>query len=135
MVKLHESKMLRVVIERLPDEVYEYAVNPEHLPEWAKSFCSSVRREGNEWLVQTPEGLVQLEFAERNEYGILDHYVTVAPGQRVLNPMRVIPNGMGSEVIFTFFKPDEMPTEQFEREAENVKSDLLRLKSVLERQR
>lgn len=134
MVKLHESKMLRVVIERLPDEVYEYTVNPEHLPEWASSFCLSVRMEGEGWIAETPEGPVGIEFAARNDYGILDHYVIVAPGVRVLNPMRVIPNGMGSEVLFTFFKPDEMPREQFELEAANVERDLLALKRVLEQQ-
>ncbi|CAM4020574.1 SRPBCC family protein [Cohnella lubricantis] len=135
MVRLHESKMLRVVIERQPDEVYEYAVNPERLPEWAASFALAVRKEGDEWIVDTPEGPMKVEFAERNAYGILDHYVTVAPGIRVLNPMRVIPNGMGSEVIFTFFKPDEMPMEQFELEAANVLQDLHSLKRVLEQQR
>lgn len=134
MVKLHESKMLRVVIERLPDEVYEYAANPMHLPEWAKSFCLSVRKENDDWVVQTPDGPMVLEFAARNPYGILDHYVTVAPGRRLLNPMRVIPNGMGSEVIFTFFKPDDIPMEQFELEAVNVMQDLQLLKRILERE-
>lgn len=132
-MKLHESRMIRAVIERLPDEVYEYAVNPENLPEWATSFCLAVRQEGGKWIVETADGPMGLEFAERNTYGILDHYVILASGRRVLNPMRVIPNGMGSEVLFTLFKPDEMSAEQFALDAANVERDLQSLKRVLEK--
>ena len=47
--------------------------------------------------------------------------------------MRVVPNGSGSEVIFTLFKTPEMSDKQFAEDAGLVERDLRTLKSVLER--
>jgi hypothetical protein len=33
----------------------------------------------------------------------LDHDVTLPSGETLSNPMRVVPNGTGSEVVFTLF--------------------------------
>jgi len=75
---------------------------------------------------------MRFEFCEHNEYGVLDHVVTLATGQQILNPMRVIPNGMESEVLFTLYKRPEQTEEQFLLDAANVESDLHMLKQVLE---
>ena len=34
-----------------------------------------------------------------NDFGVLDHHVTLSTGEEVFVPMRVIPNGSRSEVI------------------------------------
>lgn len=73
-----------------------------------------------------------IKFVERNELGVLNHYVTLSTGQRVLNPMRVIPNGYGSEVMFTLFRLPEMSDEKFAQDAKLVESDLKNLKNQLE---
>jgi hypothetical protein len=46
-------------------------------------------------------GRVGFAFVEPNEYGVLDHDVTLPSGDIVHNPMGVIPDGNGSEVVFT----------------------------------
>ncbi|MDY0395627.1 hypothetical protein RWE15_15855 [Virgibacillus halophilus] len=73
-----------------------------------------------------------IRFVERNKLGVLDHYVTISTGQEILNPMRVIPNGSGSEVMFTLFQSTEISDEKFAEDAKLVESDLKTLKDKLE---
>ena len=46
---------------------------------------------------------MKVRFAEKNAFGVLDHYVTPAPELDVYVPMRVLPNGSGNEVISLYF--------------------------------
>ena len=130
MARLHPSRTLSVAIERAPADVYAFAADPQNLPAW--SFLTSVALEDGVWRAQTPEGTVSLRFAPPNPLGVLDHFVTVAPDTEVYVPMRVIPNGGGSEVLFTLFRLDSMSDEAFERDAQTVARDLAKLKEVLE---
>jgi hypothetical protein len=75
---------------------------------------------------------MRFRFVPPNELGVLDHHVELPDGQEVLNPMRVVPNGAGSEVIFTLFQRPGMSDEEFARDARTVETDLRKLKSVLE---
>jgi len=128
-----ESRILSITIACLPRKVYEFVSNPENLSRWAAGLGKSVRRSGAGWIVDTPQGPAQIRFAEKNDFGVLDHYVKLSSGTEVYVPMRVVPNGSGSEVIFTLFKTPEMSDKQFAEDAGMVGRDLRTLKSVLER--
>jgi uncharacterized protein YndB with AHSA1/START domain len=112
--------------------VYAFAANPAHLPLWVPSFCKSVELVDGEWVVQSPAGRVVFAFVPPNEYGVLDHVVTLPSGQKLTNYMRVIPNGEGSEVLFTLFQQEGMTEQQFEEDAALVLSDLQTLRRILE---
>ena len=73
-----------------------------------------------------------IRIAPKNEFGILDHTVTPAPGVEVFVPMRVVPNGSGSEVIFTLFQQPGMSDEDFARDQGMVVEDLASMKKVIE---
>jgi hypothetical protein len=47
--------------------------------------------------------------------------------------MRVVPNGSGSEVIFTLFQSPDMSEEEYSEDVRLVEHDLRTLKDVLER--
>lgn len=126
------SRTITCSIARPPRAVYEFAVQPERLPWWTTSFCRSVRRLGEEWQLETPTGWIGIRFVPLNEFGVLDHVVTLPDGQAILNPMRVVANGGGSEVLFTLFQQPGMSDEQFDRDAGMVAADLQMLKRVLE---
>ena len=128
-----ESRTLSITIACHPRKVYEFVSNPENLPRWAAGLGKSVRKSGAGWIVDTLQGPAQIRFAEKNDFGVLDHYVKPASGVEVYVPMRVVPNGSGSEVIFTLFKTPEMSDKQFAEDAGMVERDLKTLKSVLER--
>jgi hypothetical protein len=127
-----ESKHLSERINRPAAEVYDYASDPANLPEWAPGLGSSVEQVDGRWFVDTAAGRVGVAFAPRNEYGVLDHDVTLPSGEVIYNPVRVIPDGTGSEVIFTLRRLPGMSDEDFERDAGAVAADLTRLKQVLE---
>jgi len=132
MASVLRSKTVSVSIESPPRRVYEFVANPENLPKWATTFCRSVRKSGGEWIVETPDGPMGMRFVGRNDFGVLDHYVTVKPGIEILNPMRVVPNGSGSEIIFTSFQLPGMSNERFAEDAGFVERDLGALKKALE---
>lgn len=124
------SRTLSVSIHSPPDAVYAFASRPENLPRW--SFIEKVSQTTGGWLAQTPDGAVTIRFVEENRFGVLDHFVRVAPETEVYAPMRVIANGDGAEVLFTLFRLSSMTDEQFERDAQTVQRDLEKLKCVIE---
>lgn len=126
------SQTLSVFIAAPPARVYGFAADPVHLPMWVPSFCKSVARSGDDWVVESPLGRALFAFAPPNDYGVLDHTVTLPDGTRFFNPMRVIANGAGSEVLFTLFQHEGMSDEQFRGDAALVRSDLESLRHVIE---
>ena len=128
-----ESKHLSETIARSAAEVYEYASDPANLPEWASGLGSSAEHVDGQWFVDSPDGRLTIVFAERNDYGILDHDVTLPSGETVHNPMRVIPDGDGCEVVFTLRRQPGMTDADFARDEGLVRADLRALKQLLER--
>lgn len=125
---------LSVTIARPPDEVYQFASDPRNLPRWAAGLArSEVRQEGEEWVADALFGTVRVRFAPKNPYGVLDHDVTLESGVTLHNPMRVVPNGDGSEFIFTLIRQPGISDERFTEDAAAVESDLKTLKKLLER--
>lgn len=131
---MREVQHISVTIDRRPAEVYEFASDPRNLSRWAAGLASSeVRRDGDEWVVDAPFGQVRVSFAPRNAFGVMDHVVKLESGVTIHNPMRVVPNGDGSEFIFTLMRQPGMSDEQFARDKAAVEKDLKTLKDLLER--
>ena len=128
---MYRCLTVSVSIQRLPAHVYAFVSNGDNLARWL-TFCTSVRRSRDEWVLDTPVGEMRFRFVPANELGVLDHHVTLPDGQEVLNPMRVVPNGAGSEVVFTLFQLSGMSEEKFAEDVGMVKRDLAGLKAVLE---
>lgn len=126
-----ESRNLSVSIARDLDEAYAFLSLPENFPKWA-SGLGALRRLGEDWLVDTPEGPMKVRFSERNALGVLDHWVFPGPDQVIYIPMRVIRNGTGCELVFTLFRLPEMTQEKFDADAEWVMRDLQAAKRYLE---
>jgi hypothetical protein len=128
-----ESRHLSTYVDRTVDDVYAYASNPANLPAWAHGLGGSIQETGDRWVAESsPMGRVVISFAPRNELGVLDHYVTLPSGETVYNPVRVIANGSGSEVVFTLRRRPEVSDTEFERDADMVAADLARLKELME---
>jgi hypothetical protein len=127
-----ESRQISERIDRYAADVYEFASDPANLPEWAPGLGGSVENVDGQWFVETPSGRVGFAFVERNKYGVLDHDVTLPSGEVIHNPMRVVPDGDGCEVVFTLRRLPDMSDEDFARDAGLVQADLTRLKRLLE---
>lgn len=127
-----KSRHISCLIHSTPGAVYEFASAPENLPKWAAGLAEAeVQREGDLLLVQSPMGQVTVRFVPRNEYGVLDHAVTLPSGTVVNNPLRVLAHPLGVEVVFTV-RQIELTDEEFERDCRMVAEDLMRLKQATE---
>ena len=127
-----ETKHLTVWIDRQAAEVYEFTADPENLPRWARGLGDSAELVDGQWFVGTSSGRVGVALAERNAFGVLDHDVTLPSGEVIHNPMRVVPDGEGCEVMFHLRRMAGMSDADFARDAGLVQADLVRLKHVLE---
>jgi hypothetical protein len=131
-VMIFEVRHISVSINRPPEQVYGFASRIENLPRWATGLGQSLRSVNGEWIADSPMGRVKIRFAERNDFGVLDHDVILESGAAIHNPLRVVPNGTGSEVIFTLFRRPGVSEEKFAEDAKWVAKDLGILKGLLE---
>jgi hypothetical protein len=106
--------------------------DPENLPRWAVGFAKSVRNEGNKWVVSTGGGEIGLRIETDPALGVVDFYLSPAPGVEGLAASRVIPSGSGIEYIFTQFQAPDMPDDVFEKNIKAVGHELTVLKAQLE---
>jgi Polyketide cyclase / dehydrase and lipid transport len=127
-----ESRFISESIRRSAADVYEYASDPANLPQWAPGLGTNVENVDGQWFVDTSDGRVGLVFADPNELGVLDHEVTLPSGDVIYNPMRVVSDGDGCEVVFHLRRLPGMSDQEFARDAGLVQADLTRLKRVLE---
>lgn len=127
-----KSRTLSISIQRPQEQVYDYILDLARFPDWATSFCLSIREEDGKWLMQTLDGLAEIRFVERNKFGVLDHVVSSGSGPETPVSMRAIANGSGCEVLFTIFQSPTMSDEQFRNDADMVMRDLQSLKNVLD---
>lgn len=133
---MYPVKHISVSIRRSPDEVYDFASNPQNLPKWAAGLSeTSIEKAGDAWVCDSPMGRVKVKFAERNSFGILDHEVILPSGEVNYNPFRVFANGLHSEVVFTLFRRPQMSEQDFEGDSSQVAQDLASLKRILESER
>lgn len=128
------SRTFGIPIARPVDEVYEFLLEPTNFAKWAFVGDTQMRHlGGRDWLVETSVGTRILRLAERNAFGILDHFSLLTPDDTP-HPiaMRVIANEGGTELAYTCFQRRDMSDEQWLSMIEWITADLLALKSLLE---
>jgi len=82
--------------------------------------------------ISRPADEVYAYASPRNDFGILDHYVTLDSAEVIYIPMRVITDESGSEVLFTLRRRPGITEAEFGADADAVAADLARLKCVME---
>ncbi|WP_433507639.1 SRPBCC family protein [Pseudonocardia halophobica] len=128
------SRHLGVRIEAPAAEVYAFVADPTNLPRWAAGLASSsVELHEGRWITESPMGTVEITFAPRNEFGVLDHDVTLPSGEVVSNPVRVLPNEDGCDLVFTVRQRPDMSDVDVERDLAAVQADLDTLARLLSR--
>jgi hypothetical protein len=129
---LFDVRHVTVSIQRSPQDVYAFVANGENIPRWAAGLGTGVRRVDGEWIAEGPLGSVRVRFTPANDLGVADHDVLLPTGATVHNPIRVLPNGTGSSVVFTLMRLSGVSQQQFDDDAQAVKKDLDTLKALLE---
>ena len=130
---IHRARHIGIGIDRPVEEVYAFLAEPVNFPRWAEGLGHSfVQVEGMTWRAETPMGPMRILFSEPNNHGVLDHAVIPEHGPAMHNPMRVVANGDGAEIVFTLFQRDGMSDDEMARDAAMVSRDLAALKALLE---
>lgn len=129
----YPAKIISITIARSPAAVYAFAATPKNLPKWASGLSGSIKQVGGQWIAESPMGKVKIKFARKNALGILDHDVTLESGTTFYNPMRVQPNGKGSEVMFTLYRLPKVSDKAYAADAKHIRQDLAKLRSLLEK--
>ena len=112
------SRHISIGIDRPASTVYDFAADPLNLPRWAAGLAgSTLERDGERGFTQSPMGRVTFTFVPHNDFGVLDHNVTLPSGETVYNPLRVITDGEGCEVVFTLRQRAGMTDKEFQLDA------------------
>jgi len=130
-----EARTVSVSIERPWREVYDFASIPLNFQRWASGLGGSLKKmpDSDLWSAQGPDGPVHIRFSERNDFGVLDHWVMPAGGAGAIYiPLRVIPNGTGAEVMLTLLRAEGRTDEDTAADEDWVRRDLAALKALLE---
>jgi hypothetical protein len=128
------AQVVTCSIRRAAKDLYEEFWMPEKFPEWASGLSQAALEKAKDgWKGEGPEGPIAVIFSDHNDFGVMDHWVDVGNGNTFYIPLRVIPNGAGSEVLLTLFQYPEMTDEKFVEDQEWVKRDLEALKELAER--
>jgi len=131
---MRASVVIKVAIERPYEEVYELLADPLYFGKWAVNPDTEMEAHDDDaWLVELPRGQSVIRFTPRNPYGVLD-YETFPLGEShgPVNPVRLIRNDEGCELVLIWYQRDGVPEEKFRSDAEWAESDLQRLKTLLE---
>jgi len=128
----YEARHISQSIDAEPAVVASFAGDPANLPQWAAGLSAGIRNEDGRWVTDSPMGAVEVRFTDAVALGVLDHDVVFPDGTTVHNPLRVLRNDAGSEVVFTLYRLPDVTDEDFEEDAALIGEDLQRLKTLLE---
>jgi hypothetical protein len=95
------------------EEAFAFLAEPENLPRWAVGFARGIRREGEDWIVQTAQGEMPIRVVADAVRGTIDFQMRVAPGLEAVAYSRVVPNDSGAEYAFTQIQLPGMTDEIF----------------------
>jgi hypothetical protein len=130
------ARTASISIDAAPDAVYRFLADAMNMARWAPGFCQTIIADPaveRGWRITTAEGApARARFVAPNAMGVVDHWVTLADGTEVYVPLRVVPNGAGSEVLLTVFQQPSMSDALWEKDVAAVCADLERLKAALE---
>lgn len=128
------SNTEHVTINVDPRRLFAFLADPENLPKWAVGFCRAIRRDGDRWFAQTSQGEAAIRYVTDPGLGIIDFYISPGPEIEVAAFSRVLPNGDGSEYVFTQFQSPGMPDDVFESQVRALKEELVVIRALMHAQ-
>lgn len=119
-------------IHASPQAVLQFVGDGHNLPKWAVGFAKAVRPDNDRWIVTTGQGEIGLAIDVNEATGTVDFRMEPAPGVEATAYARAIPNGEGTEFVFTQLQHPGTPEEVFEQLVHAVSYELTVLKALLE---
>jgi Polyketide cyclase / dehydrase and lipid transport len=121
------SQTRTITIDAPPSAVLDCVGDPRRLPSWAPDFAHTVRPDGEHWVVNDAATIdVRVDRAT----GTID--IVAADDHRRGAFSRVLPNGDGSEFLFTLFFPPGTDDAAVSRQMAVVDEELHRVRAMCE---
>lgn len=132
MTALRRAETRTISIDAAPANVLDLVADPRSLPRWAPGFARAVRRDGDHWLVDDGERETSITVRVSREHGTVDLLAAADP--RLGAFTRVLPNGSGSEYLFTLFFPDHTTEAAVAQQMAVVQDELHTVRTLCEEQ-
>ena len=133
-----QNELRQVIVKSLnthsgTQEIFDFFSNPKNME--LGGAIQSVQKSSDGWYTfdHTIAGKSKMKLAVDQEFKILDH-VFQGAGLEWNVYVRVIPNGNGSTVTWTFIKPDGLSDDQFKEQLKNFDLETEGWRKALENQ-
>jgi hypothetical protein len=121
-----------IAVATPPEALVDLLADGDRLPEWAPDFAPEVRAEGDHhWLVGSGDGQFRIRIRSSADLGTVD--ILSTEDERTGAFGRVIPNGDGSEFLFTLLFPPDTDGKAIAAQMEVVEGELGRVRTLAER--
>jgi hypothetical protein len=127
--KLPRAETRSVSIDAAPRSVFAFIADPRNLPLWAPGFASTVRPDGDRWIVTSDDAELTIAVRASEELGTVD--LVRGPELNVGAFSRVLPNAGGSEYLFTLFFPDGTPADAITAQMDVVEQELRTIRELV----
>jgi uncharacterized protein YndB with AHSA1/START domain len=124
------TKTRSIAIAASPQTVFDLVGDPSSLPKWAPGFARAIRPDGDHWIVENDQGEARVIVRTSREHGTVDILSADDPTQGAYS--RVLPNGSGSEFLFTLQFPQDAPTEAISQQMATVDAELEAIRQLCE---
>ena len=121
-----------MTINAAPKAVFEFVGNGANLPKWAIGFAKAVRPHDDRWIVTTGQGELALAINLHEPTGTVDFRMEAAPGVEAVAYTRAVPNGRGTEFLFTQLQHPGISDAMFDQLVRAVSHELVALRALLE---
>ena len=130
-MQLSRVETRSVSIAAPPDAVLRVVGDPTRLPVWAPRFArSATPAGGDQWLIDDGESQFAIDVRVGAEQGTVD---LIPPTTRTAGAFtRVVPNGDGSEYVFTLLFPPGAPDDAVHRQMGVVEEELATVRALAE---
>jgi uncharacterized protein YndB with AHSA1/START domain len=133
---MHTSTTLRsetrtISIASPPEVVLDLVGDARRLPSWAPNFARSVRPDGAHWIVEDGAREARISVRIDRAHGTVDLLSAENPRRGAF--ARVLPNGGGSEFLFTLFFAPGTEEAAVTRQMEVVEEELESVRALCER--
>jgi Polyketide cyclase / dehydrase and lipid transport len=123
----NRSETRSISIRATPDTVLDLVGDAHALPRWAPNFAATVRAEDGHWVVNDE---LHIDLRVDRTLGTVDilrvHRLPAGAYSRV------VPNGDGSEYLFTLFFPDGTEEAAITRQMAIVEEELRTIRALCE---
>jgi len=100
-ISLQQNQTRSIAITASPDFVLDVGGDPDNLPRWGPRFAPAVRPANDLWVISRDGEEFNIRVRVDREHGTVDLLAADQPTRGAFT--RVIPNGQGSEYLFTLF--------------------------------